>query len=99
MAGIRQVEFAGEDMLSAALKARERFLKQHPELQAYQDEIDRTLEKVIGYENRMAVLVFMMEGKLYELRESVAQLQPVATRLAAIAKSGGEAGRNSTHLM
>lgn len=99
MAGIRQVEFAGEDMLSEALKARERFLKQHPELQAYQDEIDRTLGKVIGYENRMAVLLFMMEAKLHELRESLAQLQPVALRLAAITNCGAEAGKNLMHLM
>ena len=62
------------EALEEALKAREKFLKEHPDLQPFQDEIDRIMEKTVGFENRMAVLAFMIENKLYELRDSVAEL-------------------------
>lgn len=61
--------------LELALKAREQFLKEQPHLQAFQDEIDRILEKTVGFENRMAVLAFMMEVKLSELKAVIADLQ------------------------
>jgi hypothetical protein len=63
-----------QEILEEALRAREQFLKEHPHLQAFQDEIDRMLEKTVGFENRMSVLAFMIETKLYELKESIAQL-------------------------
>ena len=63
-----------QEILEEALRAREQFLKEQPHLQAFQDEIDRILEKTVGFENRMSVLAFMIEAKLYELKESIAQL-------------------------
>jgi hypothetical protein len=59
-----------------ALKAREQFLKEQPHLQSFQDEIDRILEKTVGFENRMSVLAFMIQIKLYALRDSIAKLRP-----------------------
>ncbi|MGO9312122.1 MAG: hypothetical protein ACLQBD_00815 [Syntrophobacteraceae bacterium] len=64
------------EILEEALKAREQFLKEHPHLQAFQDEIDRIMEKTVGFENRMSVLAFMIEAKLYELRDSISRLRP-----------------------
>ncbi len=66
---------SSQEILEEALNARKQFLKEHPHLQAFQDEIDRILEKTVGFENRMAVLAFMIETKLYELKDSIAQLQ------------------------
>ena len=65
-----------QEMLEEALKAREKFLKEQPHLQSFQDEIDRILEKTVGFENRMSVLAFMIQIKLYELRDSIAKLSP-----------------------
>jgi len=63
-----------DDILEEALKAREQFLKEHPHLLLFQNEIDRILEKTVGFERRMSVIAFMIEKKLYELRDSIAVL-------------------------
>lgn len=72
------------ESLEEALRAREQFLKEHPHLQPFQDEIDRVLEKSVGFENRMSVLAFMIEAKLYELRDSMAGLQSAAQRVQGL---------------
>jgi flagellar motility protein MotE (MotC chaperone) len=76
-----------EQRLAEALKAKDRLLKERPSLQAYQDEIDRALQNVIGYEDRMAVLGVMMEAKLHELRESFEALQSVTHKYDSILKA------------
>jgi len=53
---------------------RDRLLKEHPHLQAYQDEIDRMLAGAGSSENRMAVLGLMMEAKLNELQDQLSRL-------------------------
>ena len=63
-----------DDILEEALKAREQFLKEHPHLLPFQNEIDRILGKTVGFERRMSVIAFMIEKKLYELRDSIAVL-------------------------
>ena len=68
-------KMSSQEILEEALNAREQFLKEHPDLQPFQDEIDRIMEKTVGFENRMAVLAFMIETKLYELKDSIAQLE------------------------
>jgi hypothetical protein len=70
-----------QEILEEALRAREQFLKEHPHLQAFQDEIDRMLEKTVGFENRMSVLAFMIEAKLYELRDSISRLRPAPRKV------------------
>jgi hypothetical protein len=65
------------DALEEALKVRKQLLKDHPDLQPLQDEIDRIFDKTPGFENRMSILAFMIEAKLYELRDSIAQIASV----------------------
>lgn len=73
-----------ERRLAEAIEARDRLLKERPSLQAYQAEIDRALQNVIGYEDRMTVLGVMMEGKLRELGDSFAALQAVTHKYDSI---------------
>ena len=61
-----------------AVEARDRFLKLHPELRPFQEEIDRRLTHAGSIENRMAVLGFMIHEQslkfdrtLLHLRERV----------------------------
>jgi flagellar motility protein MotE (MotC chaperone) len=88
-----------EERLAEALKARDQLLKERPSLQAYQDEIDRALQNVIGYEDRMAVLGVMMEAKLQELGNSLAALQTVTRRFDAILKAARERTEEYTGLV
>lgn len=74
MAEPAEREMFPKEKLELALKAREQFLKEQPHLQSLQDEIDRILENTVGFENRMSVLLFMIEAKLCDLRESIANL-------------------------
>ncbi|MGO9687136.1 MAG: hypothetical protein ACLP2X_01120 [Syntrophobacteraceae bacterium] len=74
-------KMSSQEMFEEALKAREQFLKEQPHLQSFQDEIDRILEKTVGFENRMSVLAFMNEAKLYELRDSLANLHSAAPKV------------------
>ena len=53
---------------------RERLLREHPHLRAYQEEIDRMMAGAGSAENRMAVLGLMMETKLNELRDQLSRL-------------------------
>jgi hypothetical protein len=76
-----------EQMLEDALKAREQLLREHPHLQVYQDEIDRILQKVVGFNDRMAVLGVMMEAKIYQLRDSMIELRSVTLRMEALLKA------------
>lgn len=66
----RKVNYQEE--LELALRAREQYLEKHPELQSFQDEIDRILAKS---ENRMEALVFLIQKKLFELSDSIADMQ------------------------
>ncbi|MGA3117885.1 MAG: hypothetical protein ABSF90_26060 [Syntrophobacteraceae bacterium] len=77
-------ERSSQEILEEALKAREQFLKQYPHLQSFQDEIHRIMEKTVGFENRMLVLAFMIETKLYELRDSLANLHSAAPKVQGL---------------
>jgi len=75
MAGPTPRKTSSLQTLEEALKAREQFLKEHPDLQPFQNEIDRIMEKTVGFENRMSVLAFMIQTKLFELRDSITALR------------------------
>jgi hypothetical protein len=64
-----------QEELEQALKARELFLKQYPDLQSFQQEIDLLLAKMIGPEDRLKALAFLIEKKLYDLNGLLADLQ------------------------
>ncbi|MHC1728877.1 MAG: hypothetical protein AB9866_23220 [Syntrophobacteraceae bacterium] len=66
--------WSGMVTLEEALRAREQFLSAKPQLRAYQEEIDRTLQNVIGFEKRMAVLGMMMQVKTHQLKDAVLYL-------------------------
>ncbi len=65
---------AADDDLQRALARRERFLKQHPHLRAYQKEIDRMLDMSGDCHARMAVLGTLMQGKLLEMKNEFQKL-------------------------
>ena len=88
-----------EKRLSEALKARDQLLKERPSLQAYQAEIDRALQNVYGYEDRMAVLGVMMEAKLHELRNSFAALKSVTHKYDSVLKATWRDGDKPTGLV
>lgn len=67
--------------LGLALKTREVFLEEHPELKSFQDDIDRILDRAVGPENRLKILAFLLEIKLSELNASIATLQSIITML------------------
>ena len=53
-----------------AVAERDSFLAEHPELQPLQEEIERRLRGAGSVENRIAILRFMMDEKLFELRRA-----------------------------
>ena len=61
-----------------ALKAAKRrltdFLKEHPELQELQEEIDEVLSKCVGHESKMEVLRIMISTKLNDAQVEVSKL-------------------------
>ncbi len=77
-------KMSSNDALVEALNAREKFLKEQPHLQSFQDEIDRILEKTVGFENRMSVLAFMIEKKLYELKDAFDNLRTATLKAQSI---------------
>jgi predicted nuclease with TOPRIM domain len=87
---VGNIGVSSEQMLEDALKAREQLLREHPHLQAYQDEIDGILQKVIGFNDRMAVLGMMMEAKIYQLRDSVVELRSIALKMESLLKTEKE---------
>ena len=61
--------------IETALKERDAFLKQHPHLKAFQNEIDALLDKSGNSKNRLAVLAMMIQSKLVELNQCSANLK------------------------
>lgn len=61
-----------QEELKSAIEARDEFLKEYPDLQPFQDELNRILSKA---ENRIEALAFLLEKKLSELGNSLADLQ------------------------
>lgn len=70
--------------LQKALADRERFLAQHPHLNAYQAEIDRILDKSGDRWGRLAVLGTMMQGKLLEMRRELGRLEALLAETAMV---------------
>ncbi len=58
------------EKIRKAVKARDRFLAEHPELMPFQKEIERRLRYAGSIENRMVILRPMMDEKLFELSQT-----------------------------
>lgn len=63
--------------LEIALKAREEFLKEHPELRPVQDDIDRVLQNTEGCGNRLKAIAFLLDKKLCQLNAAVIYFQSI----------------------
>jgi hypothetical protein len=72
-----------EKALAAAVAERDRFLEQHPEHRAYQQEIDRVLDGAGSGQQRMAVLAMLIEGKMVELAGKMRELNDILVKAAA----------------
>ena len=70
---------SSNERLRQAISARDRFLENHPHLQAYQVEIDRLLDGSGSSQGRMAVLGTMMQGKLLEMQKELNKLASILT--------------------
>ena len=75
----KESEIIGKAMIDAterfeniqkAVKARDCFLAEHPELMSFQKEIERRLRCAGIMENRMTILRSMMEEKLIKLSQT-----------------------------
>ena len=71
---IGEVEVSSERLLENAIRARDEFLTKNPDLQEYQDEIARILQKIAGPEARMEAIGIMLGAKLQELKDAVDSL-------------------------
>ena len=65
------------DALQAALAERAQFLQERPHLQAYQNEIDRLLDKSGNHQGRLAVLSTLMQAKLLEMQSNLCALNKI----------------------
>lgn len=63
--------------LQAALAERARFLARHPHMQAYQDQIDKVLDKSGNHQGRLAVLGMLMQSKLLEMQAELKKLNAI----------------------
>lgn len=60
-------------ILDEAIKARNKFLKDHPELEHYQKEIDELLEKTPN-KYKIQVLAMLITSKINELSDNLIKL-------------------------
>ena len=72
-----------EEALHRALDERTRFLEEYPQYKAFQQEIDRVLDKAGSVENRMSVLALLMEAKLVEMHGQLKILNGILRDAAA----------------
>ena len=70
----RQHRTKAELRLKQALAERERFLREHPHMRAYQAEIDKVLDKSGGHQGRLMVLGMLMQGKILEIQREMVKL-------------------------
>jgi hypothetical protein len=63
------------EKIQTAVEVRDRFLKKHPELKPFQEEIERRLANAGSLENRLAVLGFMLCEQNLEFDQKLLQLK------------------------
>lgn len=64
-----------EKKIFEAIKRRNQFIQEHPELRLFQKYIDDTLNKAGNQHNRMAVLEALIIDKRLELHAELVKLQ------------------------
>lgn len=63
--------------IQEAVKARNEFLEEHPELKRFQKEIEKEMSKAGSWENRWAILKSMMDAKMQKLNNNLKELQKI----------------------
>lgn len=63
-----------------AERARDDFLKEHPELISFQEKIDKQLASAGSAENRMALLYVLMDEQRYALSQTCREGQKILQR-------------------
>jgi hypothetical protein len=71
-----------EEALTDAMAERDLFLEANPKYKAFQQEINKLLEKAGNPENRMAVLAVLMEAKLLDLHKELRHLNAILISMA-----------------
>ena len=71
-----------DNTLTDALAERDLFLENYPKYKAFQNEINKILDKAGNPENRMAVLAVLMEAKLLELQKELRHLNTILISMA-----------------
>ena len=71
-----------EEALADAMAEKDLFLEANPKYKAFQQEINKMLEKAGNPENRMAVLAVLMEAKLLELQKELRHLNAILISMA-----------------
>jgi len=72
--------------LQDAIKERDEFLKEHPELEGLQEEIDDALSKT-PEKMRMETISTMMFSKATELKDELVKLQGILKNETSISQS------------
>ncbi|MDY7034194.1 MAG: hypothetical protein SVY10_20100 [Thermodesulfobacteriota bacterium] len=64
-----------------AVEERDCFLEKHPNLEPFQEEIERRLKHAVSMRNRITILSSMIEEKLLELREASMEARRIWERI------------------
>ena len=62
--------------LNEAIKARDKYLQEHPNMQEFQNTLDEILDRV-PEKMRLEVVTMMMSGKMTELANKMRELKDV----------------------
>ena len=63
-----------EPNLKQAIEKLENYLRDHPEMQKYQDEIESILDKIPSQEGKLEALSIMLQERLGTLRDELNNL-------------------------
>lgn len=72
---------ATNDKLEKAIAARDKFLKDHPHLEPFQEEINQILDKTPEAE-KAEVMLLLLAGKLKELQDKMGELNERLTTMS-----------------
>lgn len=72
------------ERIQEAIRERNRFLDEHPELQPFQEEITRRLKGATSMENRFVILSMMIAEKMNELQGNLGQIHTLRRKASSV---------------